>query len=107
MRQVAIERVMALDAVHLIVASQAMVARLRRVHEAVVVAKSNRERDFAYEAHVETCVALMNVLSVLDADGTHVSDVQTLKEGLAFALSNAKRIGLTSLAATREKSVRG
>jgi hypothetical protein len=90
LNQRAVDRVMCLDPVHVLVACQALVARLRRLHEAAAKGVGNRAALEA--AHDEACEALMNLLAVLDADGSYTTQVAACRAGLERALTSAREL---------------
>lgn len=105
LNQRAVDRVLCLDPVHVLVACQALVARLRRIHEAV--AKGVGDRANLESAHTEACEALMNLLSVLDADGSYRSQAAACHAGLGCALASARRYAFGMPAVDVEQSSGG
>jgi len=80
---------------HLLIAASAIVARLRRIHEALP-----ETQDFAraWQAHVDHTEALINIVHVLMADGSCAAQVEELRKSIDLALSLANT-------RAREKSV--
>lgn len=83
-------RLAALDPRHLVIACQALVARLRRIHEGFDVAPEEQQEERA-AAHVEAVEALLNLLSVVESDPrVRAEDVRLLRAGLDRALESAR-----------------
>lgn len=91
MREAAIRRMERVGPVALVVACDALVARLRRIHRAARDASAAPEEIRA--AHTENAEALLNLLSVLAADGSQAEAHARLSRDLDSCLSGAKSLG--------------
>lgn len=100
MKPRAIERIALLGPEHLFVACQALIGRLRLIHERYVRegGGASQMAARAFEAaHVETCEALMNILTVLEAEGLRPEALADLRGGLDRALASARDLGFGSI----------
>lgn len=95
LRQEAVERLACVDAVNVVVACDALVARLQRIHQAAE-ADVRPPQEQIVGAHAENVEALLNLISVLRLDGTQPAAVVRLSRRLDGFLSGASRRGLAA-----------
>lgn len=81
------------DTKNVVVACQALARQLRDVHR---VARERGANDEMRMAHVETCEAMLGLLSVVDADGGHVAESRRLHAVLDAALRDAAKHGFSA-----------
>ena len=88
----AMARLARLDPEYVGVACDALLARLKRVHQAVSDSPNNEPlRRSAQAAHVANAEALLNMLSVLREDGTLVERERVLRAALDVLLARVGR----------------
>lgn len=106
----AVDRMVALGPAHLVVASQALIGRLRLIHERFALERGRltpAQARALVAAHVEHTEALLNVLSVIEADGAGIPALPRLRAGLERALESARDLGFGAVGSVESREVEG
>lgn len=90
LRPEAADRLACVDAVQVVVACDALLTRMRLIRTAAHERKASDEDCRA--AHVEAGEAALNLLSVLEVDGSQPAAVARLQKGLQRALLGARAL---------------
>jgi len=97
LRQEAVERLACGDVVSVVVACDALIARLRRVHQAALAHPDEKGRPPQATidgAHTENVEALMALLSVIRADGSQPAAGARLSRDLDDLLRGSRAVGI-------------
>lgn len=94
MKASTVARVEALSLAHVATACSALIERARRVHDEYRAATEPAERERLRALHVRTAEALLNLLSLLEAEGS--PEALVLRAGLDRVLLSAVRNGMNA-----------